>query len=44
MEDIKVSTQDLGKVIVLDEQGEPVKLSALWRERTAVIVFVRHFG
>jgi hypothetical protein len=29
---------------VLDESGTPLPLSALWRDRTAVLVFVRHFG
>jgi hypothetical protein len=44
MEYTNVSTIDLGEVTVLNEQGEPVKLSTLWRERTAALVFVRHFG
>jgi hypothetical protein len=25
-------------------EGEPLALSALWRERPAVIAWVRHFG
>ena len=34
----------LAKLTVLDERGEPVELATLWRDRTAVLVFVRHFG
>jgi hypothetical protein len=29
---------------VLDLEGQPHPLGTLWRERTAVLVFVRHFG
>jgi hypothetical protein len=29
---------------VLDEHGAPVALGGLWRERPAVLAFVRHFG
>jgi hypothetical protein len=35
---------DLATMTVLDEQGRDVPLGPLWRERTAVLVFVRHFG
>jgi hypothetical protein len=35
---------DLEKLSVLDEAGTPHELGELWRERTAVLVFVRHFG
>ncbi len=35
---------DLARMNVLDERGEPVPLGSLWRDRTAVLVFVRHFG
>lgn len=35
---------DLAKLTVLDESGAAVELGSLWRERTAIIVFVRHFG
>ena len=34
----------LAQVRVLDPRGEPVRLGALWRERTAVLVFLRHYG
>jgi|GEM_PF-1335239 len=39
-----VSTQDFGELTVLNEQREQVKISTQWRKRTAVFVFVRHFG
>ena len=35
---------DLAKLTVLDEQGKPVELGTFWRDRTAVLVFTRHFG
>jgi hypothetical protein len=44
MEKNSFSTDDLGGLFVLDQQNEPAKLSSLWQERTAVLVFVRHFG
>jgi len=44
MENKSVSTQDLGEVILLNEKGGQVKVSTLWRKRTAALVFVRHFG
>jgi hypothetical protein len=34
----------LANAEVLDEQGQPHKMSSLWAERTAVVHFVRHFG
>lgn len=34
----------LKEMEVLDEYGTPVRLGNLWRDRTAVLVFVRHFG
>jgi hypothetical protein len=27
-----------------DWTGEPRELAAAWRDRTAVLVFIRHFG
>nr|WP_269719601.1 hypothetical protein [Desulforapulum autotrophicum] len=44
MEKDPFSTDDLGGLFVLNEQNDPVKVSDFWRERTAVLVFVRHFG
>ena len=37
-------TDDLAKFTVLDEHGKPVELGTFWKERTAVLVFTRHFG
>jgi peroxiredoxin len=31
-------------VTLRDARGEAVTLSSLWRERTLVLVFLRHFG
>ena len=39
-----ISIRDLGEVSVLSVQTRQVKLSSLWETRTAVLVFVRHFG
>ncbi len=44
MEYKDVSTENLGQVTVLNELGKKVRLSSLWRQRTAALVFVRHFG
>ncbi len=35
---------DLAKMTVLSESGTQVELGTFWRDRTAVLVFVRHFG
>jgi hypothetical protein len=35
---------DLAKMTVLDEQGNNVELGTFWRDRTAALVFLRHFG
>jgi len=35
----KLSDVELG-----DWQGAPVRLGDLWKERTVVLVFIRHFG
>ena len=35
---------DLAKLTVLDEQGKTIELGTLWRNKTAVLVFIRHFG
>lgn len=31
-------------ILLQDERGTSIKLNSLWAERTAVLVFVRHFG
>ncbi len=39
-----VSTENFGELTVLNERREQVKISTLWRKKTAALVFVRHFG
>jgi peroxiredoxin len=39
-----VRTAELARMTVLDAASTPIELGALWRDRTAVLVFVRHFG
>jgi hypothetical protein len=34
----------LASLTVLDEKGTEVALASLWRDRTAVLALVRHFG
>jgi hypothetical protein len=36
--------RDLADAPVLDTGGRAVPLSSLWRDRTVVLAFVRHFG
>jgi hypothetical protein len=36
--------QRLAAIPEQDVEGQPVTLGSLWRDRTAVLVFVRHFG
>jgi hypothetical protein len=38
------SAADLAHMTVLDEKGGKVELGTLWRDKTAVLAFVRHFG
>lgn len=40
----KVSVSALGEAMLLDLARKPVVLGTAWRDRTAVLVFVRHFG
>jgi len=35
---------DLAPLTVLDESDQRIELGALWADRTAILVFVRHFG
>ncbi|MCA9674064.1 MAG: AhpC/TSA family protein [Kofleriaceae bacterium] len=35
---------DLARMTVLDADRTPIELGELWRDGTAVLVFVRHFG
>jgi hypothetical protein len=38
------ATNPLARLQVLDARGQAVPLADAWRERTAVIALVRHFG
>jgi hypothetical protein len=35
---------DLARMTVLDDQGGKVELGTLWRDKPAVLAFVRHVG
>jgi len=35
---------DLARMTVLDADGRAVVLGDFWKDRTAVLVFLRHFG
>lgn len=35
---------DLASMTVLDDQKQAITVGSLWKDRTAVLVFVRHFG
>jgi hypothetical protein len=41
---VTAHADDLAKMTVLDETGTAVELGSLWRDKTAVLVFTRHFG
>ena len=34
----------LADISVQDAKGQPVALASLWRDKPAVLAFVRHFG
>ncbi len=44
MKQPEISINILGQMTVLDEINESVILEDLWKKKTAVLVFVRHFG
>jgi hypothetical protein len=37
-------TSDLAELTVRDSDGAEVRLGDLWRERPAVLVWLRHYG
>jgi hypothetical protein len=41
---IKVDSARLGRCLVKDENGDELRLSTLWKEKAAIIVFLRHFA
>jgi len=34
----------LADITVLDTEGRPYRLGDAWRDKTTVLVFIRHFG
>ncbi len=40
----RVPVTQLGSMTVLDADRNAIRLDTLWRDRTAVLAFVRHFG
>ena len=44
MSDPTISVEQLGKIRVYDEDEQKTKLATLWAEKTAALVFIRHFG
>jgi len=38
------SANGLADLTVLDRQGEKVALGSLWKDKPAILAFVRHFG
>jgi hypothetical protein len=39
-----VNLDRLADLSVLDPQSKPIRFGDLWKERPAIIVFLRHFG
>jgi hypothetical protein len=35
---------ELADAVVQDVEGRPAKLAEVWKDRPAVLVFLRHFG
>ncbi len=44
MSNDSISVQQLGKILAYDENKQTTPLATLWKDNTAVLVFVRHFG
>ena len=34
----------LAPIVLPDADGQPVRLGSLWSDRSAVVVFLRHYG
>jgi hypothetical protein len=39
-----MESKALAECIVKDEKGADVRVGDLWKDRTVVLAFVRHFG
>ena len=44
MKTTQLSLDGIDGLKLLDESGDEAAISSLWRERRAVLVFIRHFG
>ena len=44
MEKLNIEIEKLGEISVFDKDSEEFPLANLWQEKTAVLVFIRHFG
>jgi hypothetical protein len=41
---VQLRDMDLADAIVKDTEGRDVRLRDVWRDKPAVLVFVRHYG
>lgn len=39
-----IDLDKLSGIEILDQEGAPIRVGELWKEKTTVLVFVRHFG
>jgi len=39
-----IPTDQLGSITLFDEEAKELKMNSLWQEKTAVLIFIRHFG
>ena len=44
MEKLNIDVEQLGRISVYDQDSGELPLANLWQEKTAVLVFIRHFG
>jgi len=40
----QISVEQFGSITVYDDCDKAIQLATLWQKKTAVLVFVRHFG
>jgi hypothetical protein len=40
----QISAEQFGSITVYDDCEKAIQFSTLWQKKTAVLVFVRHFG
>jgi hypothetical protein len=43
-QDVSTRADDLATLTVLDDAGQAIPVGSFWKDRTAVLAFVRHFG